>query len=69
MQKNKIRCYRICTSDNKIHKYMPYKNNHRIRVGVIKIVIVINCNLITFSNVNACNCNEDISLITVIECN
>ena len=28
-----------------------------IRVGVIKIVIVINCNLITFSQVIACNCN------------
>ena len=27
------------------------------RVGVIKIVIVINCNLITFSEVIACNCN------------
>ena len=28
-----------------------------IRVGVIKIVIVINCNLITFSKVIAFNCN------------
>ena len=28
-----------------------------IRVGVIKIVVVINCNLITFSKVIACNCN------------
>ena len=27
------------------------------RVGVIKIVIVINCNLITFPKVIACNCN------------
>ena len=27
------------------------------RVGVIKIVIVINCNLITFSKVIACYCN------------
>ena len=27
------------------------------RVGVIKIVIVINCNLITFSKVMSCNCN------------
>ena len=27
------------------------------RVGVIKIVIVINCNLITFSKVIASNCN------------
>ena len=27
------------------------------RVGVIKIVIVINCNLITFFKVIACNCN------------
>ena len=41
----------------------------RCRVGVIKILIVINCNLITFSKVIACNCNKDISLITVIECN
>ena len=28
-----------------------------LRVGVIKIVIVINCNFITFSKVIACNCN------------
>ena len=28
-----------------------------VRVGVIKIVIVINCNLITFSKVIVCNCN------------
>ena len=28
-----------------------------LRVGVIKIVIVLNCNLITFSKVIACNCN------------
>ena len=28
-----------------------------IRVGVIKIVIVINCNLIIFSKVIACTCN------------
>ena len=27
------------------------------RVGVIKIVIVVNCNLITFFKVIACNCN------------
>ena len=33
----------------------PY--NGSTRVGVIKIVIVINCNLITFSKVIACNCN------------
>ena len=39
------------------------------RVGMIKIVIVIHCNLITFSKVIACNCNSDISLITIIECN
>ena len=30
LQKNKLGRYRICTSDNKIHRYMPYKNNHRI---------------------------------------
>ena len=29
LQKNKIGCYRIYTSDNKIHRYMPYKINHR----------------------------------------
>ena len=29
----------------------------KYRVGVIKFVIVINCNLITFSKVIACNCN------------
>ena len=44
-------------------------NRQDSRVGVIKIVIVINCNLITFSKVIACNCNKYISLITVIECN
>ena len=38
-------------------------------VGVIKIVIVINCNLITFSKVIACNCNQYVTLIIVIECN
>ena len=35
------------------------------RVGVIKIVI--NCNLIRFSKVIACNCNLDISSSTTIE--
>ena len=35
-----------------------YSYNHVIiRVWIIKIVIVINCNLITFSKVIACNCN------------
>ena len=29
LQKNKIGCYRICTSDNKINRYMPYKINHK----------------------------------------
>ena len=40
---------------------VTYKNEEdqmeNDRVGVIKIVIVINCNLITFSKVIACNCN------------
>ena len=27
LQKNKIVCYRICTSVNMIHRYMPYKYN------------------------------------------
>ena len=55
--------------------FNTYHHHNRIfdkragRVGVIKIVIVINCNFITFSKVIAGNCNEDISLITVIECN
>ena len=39
------------------------------RVRVINIVIVINCNLMTFSDVFSCKCNLDISLITVIESN
>ena len=37
----------------------------KTRIHVIKC----NCILITFSKVIACNCNPDISLITVIECN
>ena len=37
------------------------------RPGVIKIVF--NSNSTTFSKVIACNCNSDISLIAVIECN
>ena len=35
----------------------PHFLSVRNRVGVIKIVIVINCNLITFSKVIVCNCN------------
>ena len=34
-----------------------YSVRFRLRVGVIKIVIVINCNLITFSKVIVYNCN------------
>ena len=30
LQKNKKGRCRICTSDNKIHRYMPYKINYRI---------------------------------------
>ena len=37
------------------------------RVGVIKIVIVINCNLITFFKIIENNCNSAFTLITVIE--
>ena len=37
------------------------------RVGVIKIVIVINCNLITFSKIIESNCNSAFTLITIIE--
>ena len=46
---------------------MPYKEIEKllntnktkagIRHGVIKKVIVINCNLITFSKIIGCNCN------------
>ena len=35
--------------------------------GVIKIVIVINCNLITFFKIIESNCNSAFSLITIIE--
>ena len=37
------------------------------RVGVIKIVIVINCNLITFFKIIENNCNSVLTLITIIE--
>ena len=37
------------------------------RVGVIKIVIVINCNLITFFKIIENNCNSFLTLITIIE--
>ena len=37
------------------------------RVGVIKIVIVINCNLITFFKIIENNCNSVFILITIIE--
>ena len=36
--------------------------------GVIKIVIVIICNFITFPKVIARNCNSGVSLIAIIEC-
>ena len=39
------------------------------RIGVIQIVIVINCISITFSKVIACNCNSDVTVIIVFECN
>ena len=38
-----------------------------VRVGVIKIVIVINCNLITFFKIIENNCNSVFTLITIIE--
>ena len=37
------------------------------RVGVIKIVIVINCNLITFFKIIENNCNSVFALITISE--
>ena len=39
----------------------------RTRVGVIKIVIVINCNLITFFKIIENNCNSVFTLITIIK--
>ena len=42
---------------SKILLFKPMADQIVGRVGVIKIVIVINCNLITFSQVIACNCN------------
>ena len=36
------------------------------RVGVFTNVIVMNCILITFTQVIACNCNAEFSLITVL---
>ena len=38
--------------------FAQVRNNcFHVRVGVIKIVIIINCNIITFSKLIACNCN------------
>ena len=48
---------------------LSYPGCHLCRVRVLKIKIVINCNLLTFSKVIACNHNSDVSLITVIKCN
>ena len=42
-------------------------NMFMTRVGVIKIVIVINCNLITFFKIIENNCNSAFTLITIIE--
>ena len=42
---------------NKSGWSIVYNKGSQVRVGVIQIVIVINCNLITFSKVIACNCN------------
>ena len=38
-----------------------------VRVGVIKIVIVSNCNLITFFKIIENNCNSVFTLIIIIE--
>ena len=61
------KCGNIISQTSLLSSYTGSETD--IRVGVIKIVIVINCNLITFSKVIAFNCNSEISLITVIECN
>ena len=45
------------TSDHEFERKLAVVGCQLVRVGVIKIVIVINCNLITFSKVIACNCN------------
>ena len=44
-------------SNHNVGKLSKFTRLFNARVGVIKIVIVINCNLITFSKVIACNCN------------
>ena len=41
----------------RMDKYMRLMTAYTSRVGVIKIVIVINCNLIIFSKVISYNCN------------
>ena len=44
-----------------------FPNRSDTRVGVINIVIVINCNLITFFKIIENNCNSVFTLITIIE--
>ena len=51
----------------KTQKYENSCQNLQARVGVIKIVIVINCNLITFFKIIENNCNSVFTLITIIE--
>ena len=59
---DRVKC--IASTKNQKHRRKPIRIADivsyyvlEVRVGVIKIVIVINCNLITFSKVIACNCN------------
>ena len=56
-------CFAISDSEKNSRRFFG------VRDRVFKIVIVLNCNLITFSKVMARNCNSDISKITVIEWN
>ena len=58
LHKNELKLYN--TSLITLSKFL-------IRVGVIKIVIVINCNLITFFKIIENNCNSVFTLITIIE--
>ena len=52
-----------------IESFIFYKKTTIVllTVGVIKIVLVINCNLITFFKIIENNCNSVFTLITIIE--
>ena len=52
---------------NRVYNFQTPLIEGQSRVGVIKIVIVINCNLITFLKIIENNCNSALTLITIIE--